>query len=162
MSLDVVEVESKAAPQEATCDFFDLVLHLNGEKDSSYLMKPMMIKRYNYQELTLDGQKWSPSPTFLTGLSWPKATQLWKTLEKRVTSTEFPRKRAGTEPPPVPSIEHPTAGALEVSCVPRAPPCVPLTHGAQNVSFVPPGPPLVPFMPGAPNALPVQKKKKLN
>ena len=68
MSLDVVKLESKAAPQEATFEFFDLVLHLNGEKDSSNLMKPMMLKRYNYQELTLDGQKWSPSPTFLTGL----------------------------------------------------------------------------------------------
>ena len=156
MLLDVVEVESKAAPQETTCDFFDLVLHLNGEKDSSNLMKPTMIKRYNYQELTLDGQKWSPSPTFLTGLSWLKATQLWKTLEKRVTSTEFPRKRAGTDPPPAPSIEHPTAGALEVPRVSCAPPCVPLTPAAQNVFPAPPGPPLVPSMLGALNAFPVQ------
>ena len=76
MSLDVVVVESKAVPQMTICDFFDLVLHLNGEKDSSKLMKPMIIKRYNYQELTLDGQKWTPSPTFLTGLSWLKATQM--------------------------------------------------------------------------------------
>ena len=83
MSIDVVEVESKAVPQEAICDFFDLVLHLNGEKDSLYLMKPTIIKRYNYQELTLDGQKWTPSLTHLPHRSF---------VAQSHTDVEDPRK----------------------------------------------------------------------
>ena len=76
LSLEVVVVEGTAAPQESIRDFFGLVLHLNGEQDFSNLMESTISKRYNYQEMTLDGLKWTPTPTFLSGLSWPKATQL--------------------------------------------------------------------------------------
>ena len=99
LSLDVVVVEGTAAPQESIRDFFGLVLHLNGEQDSSNLMEPTISKRYNYQEMTLDGLKWTPTPTFLSGLSWPKATQKWKNLEmrwrrkwKRSQAKRVPRK----------------------------------------------------------------------
>ena len=86
----MVVLESKAVPHDLTREFFGLVLHLNGEQDSSTLMASI-VSRPNCQELTYDGQKWAPTPTFLSGLSWLKAAQKWKSLEDQIMCTEASR-----------------------------------------------------------------------
>ena len=45
LSLQMVVLESKAVPRDLTREFFGLVLHLNGEQDSSTLMESIISRK---------------------------------------------------------------------------------------------------------------------
>ena len=81
-----------------------------------------IISRHNCQELTYDGQKWAPTPTFLSGLSWLKATQKWKSLEDQIMSTEASPNVSPALPPA--TLEDGTSASSDVIPAPTSVPAV--------------------------------------